>query len=328
MMYLQLVAGLVVLMGAAEIMIRGAVGLARIFGLSPLLIGMTVVALGTSAPELVVSLDAALTGNPGLATGNIVGSNIANVLLIVGAAALLAPMAKRKSKLYRDGALLLICSALFVMLCWGGELDLPKGALLVIIFAVFIGSAYWRDINDPGASAERGEEVEEIGKVPEKAWVAWAAAIGGLAGIALGADLMVAGGVSIARTMGLGEEVIGLTLIAIGTSLPELAASVVAARRGHADVAIGNVVGSNMFNMLAIAGVVSMAAPLPVPTTMLAFDLWVMLGAAVLIIPAMFGWIGISRLGGVVLLVLYGAYLVAQVLGVPDVVADKLGEIL
>ena len=110
---------------------------------------------GTSAPELVVSLDAALTGNPGLATGNIVGSNIANVLLIVGAAALLAPMAKRKSKLYRDGALLLICSALFVMLCWGGELDLPKGALLVIIFAVFIGSAYWRDINDPGASAER-----------------------------------------------------------------------------------------------------------------------------------------------------------------------------
>lgn len=328
MMYLQLVAGLVVLMGAAEIMIRGAVGLARIFGLSPLLIGMTVVALGTSAPELVVSLDAALTGNPGLATGNIVGSNIANVLMIVGAAALLSPLAKRKSKLYRDGALLLICSVLFVMLCWGGELGLPQGALLVIIFVVFLGSAYWRDINDPGASAERVEEVEEIGKVPDKAWIAWAAAIGGLAGIALGADLMVTGGVSIARTMGLGEEVIGLTLIAIGTSLPELAASVVAARRGHADVAIGNVVGSNMFNMLAIAGVVSMAAPLPVPTTMLAFDLWVMLGAAVLIIPAMFGWIGISRLGGAVLLVLYGGYLAAQVLGVPEFVADQLGDIL
>ncbi len=324
MMYVELLGGLIILMVAAEVMIRGAVGLARLFGLSPLLIGMTVVALGTSAPELVVSLDAALTGNAGIATGNIVGSNIANTLLIVGAAAVISPMARRGDRLYRDGALLVLCTALFVMLCWGDTLDVAQGGLLLIIFLGFMGSAYWRDINNPKASAERVGEVEEIGAVPQKSWIAWAATLGGLAGIAVGADLMVGGGVAIARSFGLGEEVIGLTLIAIGTSLPELAASAVAARRGHADVAIGNVVGSNMFNMLGIAGVVSMAAPLPVPSSMLAFDLWVMLGAAVLIVPAMIGWTGVSRMGGVALLVLYGGYLAAQVVGLPTTVAGML----
>ncbi|PIW26368.1 MAG: hypothetical protein COW30_15375 [Rhodospirillales bacterium CG15_BIG_FIL_POST_REV_8_21_14_020_66_15] len=323
-MYVELLGGLAVLMGAAEVMIRGAVGLARIFGLSPLLIGMTVVALGTSAPELVVSLDAALIGTPGIATGNIVGSNIANILLIVGAAAVLTPMVRRHARLYRDGALLVLCTALFVMLCWGEVLDWAQGALLLIIFLGFMGSAYWRDINDPRASAERVGEVEEIGAVPAKPWIAWAATLGGLAGVAVGADLMVSGGVQIARSFGLGEEVIGLTLIAVGTSLPELAASVVAARRGHPDVAIGNVVGSNMFNMLGIAGVVSMAAPLPVPTTMLAFDVWVMLGSAVLLVPAMTGWTGVSRAGGAVLLVLYAGYLAAQVAGLPETAATVL----
>jgi cation:H+ antiporter len=324
MMYIELLGGLVILMGAAEVMIRGAVGLARLFGLSPLLIGMTVVALGTSAPELVVSLDAALTGNAGIATGNIVGSNIANALLIVGAAAVIAPMARRSDRLYRDGALLVLCTALFVMLCWGEALDVAHGALLLIIFLGFMGSAYWRDINNPQASAERVGEVEEIGKVPQRAWIAWAATLGGLAGIAVGADLMVGGGVAIARTFGMGEEVIGLTLIAIGTSLPELAASVVAARRGHADVAIGNVVGSNMFNMLGIAGVVSMAAPLPVPSSMLAFDLWVMLGSAIVIVPAMIGWTGVARTGGAALLILYGGYLAAQIVGLPNTVAGMV----
>ncbi|MEP0339934.1 MAG: calcium/sodium antiporter [Alphaproteobacteria bacterium] len=324
MMYVELLGGLIILMVAAEVMIRGAVGLARLFGLSPLLIGMTVVALGTSAPELVVSLDAALTGNAGIATGNIVGSNIANTLLIVGAAAVISPMARRGDRLYRDGTLLVLCTALFVMLCWGDTLDVAQGGLLLIIFLGFMGSAYWRDINNPKASAERVGEVEEIGAVPQKSWIAWAATLGGLAGIAVGADLMVGGGVAIARSFGLGEEVIGLTLIAIGTSLPELAASAVAARRGHADVAIGNVVGSNMFNMLGIAGVVSMAAPLPVPSSMLAFDLWVMLGVAVLIVPAMIGWTGVSRAGGVALLVLYGGYLAAQVVGLPTTVAGML----
>tara|TARA_R110002072_G_scaffold268430_2_gene427478 strand:- start:730 stop:1434 length:705 start_codon:yes stop_codon:yes gene_type:complete len=233
-------------------------------------------------------------------------------------------MARRGDRLYRDGTLLVMCTALFVMLCWGDTLDVAQGGLLLIIFLGFMGSAYWRDINNPKASAERVGEVEEIGAVPQKSWIAWAATLGGLAGIAVGADLMVGGGVAIARSFGLGEEVIGLTLIAIGTSLPELAASAVAARRGHADVAIGNVVGSNMFNMLGIAGVVSMAAPLPVPSSMLAFDLWVMLGAAVLIVPAMIGWTGVSRAGGVALLVLYGGYLAAQVVGLPTTVAGML----
>ncbi|MEQ8227394.1 MAG: calcium/sodium antiporter [Rhodospirillales bacterium] len=324
MMYLELLIGLVILVGAAEVMIRGAVGLARIFGLSPMLIGMTVIALGTSAPELVVSLDAALSGNPGIATGNVVGSNIANILLIVGAAAILMPMVRRQDRLNRDALLLVLCTALFIMLCWTEQLDWPHGLLLFAVFAAFMGVAYWRDTHDPKASAERAGEVEDVGAVPQKAWIAWATALGGLVGIALGADLMVSGGVAIARSFGLGEEVIGLTLIAIGTSLPELAASAVAARRGHPDVAIGNIVGSNMFNMLGIAGIVAMTTPLPVPTTMLAFDIWVMLGSVVLIAPVMMGWVGVNRAGGAFLLLLYTVYLAAQVVGLPEMAAGRL----
>ena len=165
MMYLELLIGLVILVGAAEVMIRGAVGLARIFGLSPMLIGMTVIALGTSAPELVVSLDAALSGNPGIATGNVVGSNIANILLIVGAAAILMPMVRRQDRLNRDALLLVLCTALFIMLCWTEQLDWPHGLLLFAVFAAFMGVAYWRDTHDPKASAERAGEVEDHAQV-------------------------------------------------------------------------------------------------------------------------------------------------------------------
>ena len=324
MMYLQLAGGLLLLLGAAEVMIRGAVGLARGFGLSPLFIGMTVVALGTSAPELLVSLNAGLGGNGAIATGNIIGSNIANILLIVGAAALLAPAARRKDKLYRDGALLVACTALFIVLGWSGELDRASGILLLVLFAAFMGSTYWRDINDPAASAERITEVEEIGTIPARPWLAGLATLGGLGGIVLGADLMVTGGVALARAAGISEEVIGLTLIAVGTSLPELAASAVAALRGHADVALGNIVGSNMFNMLAVGGVVAVVSPLPFSSEMLSFDVWVMLGSTLLIVPLMVGWVGLSRLGGALFVLLYAAYLAAQVFGLPGIVAERL----
>lgn len=324
MMYLQLAGGLLLLLGAAEVMIRGAVGLARSFGLSPLFIGMTVVAVGTSAPEFVVSLDAGLTGSGGVATGNIIGSNIANILLIIGAASLLAPVVRRQDRLLRDSLLLLLCSVMFVMLGWQGEIGLGGGVLLLVIFFAFMGSAYWRDINNPAASAERAHEVEELGTVPTRPWIALAATLGGLAGIVLGADLLVSGGVSLARAFGMSEEMIGLTLIAVGTSLPELAASVVAAMRGHADVSIGNIVGSNMFNMLGVGGVVSLVAPLPFSAALLAFDVWVMLGAAALITPVMLGVTGLSRLGGGVFLLIYAAYIWAQISGLPGKTAERL----
>lgn len=322
MMYVEVIGGFLLLLGAAEVMLRGAVGLARAAGLSTLFIGMTVVALGTSAPEMVVSLNAAMKGAPTIALGNVVGSNIANVLLVLGAAALLAPMVRRTEAMVRDAALLTACTALFVMLCWPGELDFVGGALLLIIFIAFMASSYWRDINNPAATAERTEEVEEIGHVPTTPWIAVAATVGGLVGIVLGADLLVEGGVTIARSFGVPEEVIGLTLIAIGTSLPELAASVVAALRGHTDVALGNIVGSNLFNMLAIAGVVSMAVPLPIPDTMLSFDVWVMFAATVLLVPTMLGMMGVARISGGLFLALYVGYLAAQVMGVPQRVAD------
>lgn len=324
MMYLQLAGGLLLLLGAAEVMIRGAVGLARSFGMSPLFIGMTVVAMGTSAPEFVVSLDAALTGSGGVATGNIIGSNIANILLIIGAAALLAPVARRRERLFRDSALLMLCSLLFVMLGWQGDIGLAGGVLLLIIFAAFMGSAYWRDINNPEASAERVHEVEEIGTVPTGRGIALAATLGGLAGITLGADLLVTGGVAVAREHGMSEEMIGLTLIAVGTSLPELAASVVAAVRGHADVSLGNIVGSNMFNMLGVGGVVALVSPLPFSSAMLAFDVWVMLGAAALITPVMLGLTGLSRIGGGIFVLSYALYIWSHIAGLPGKAAERV----
>lgn len=324
MMYLQFLCGLVLLVVTAEIMIRGAVGLATHFGMSPLLVGMTVVALGTSAPELVVALDAAINGTPAVATGNVVGSNIANVLLIVGAAALLTPIVRRPNGRKRDGLLLIFFTVLFLMVGRTGEIGFASGALLLLVFVVYMGVTIRQGMavlsngsdasgNTPDGSSDDVDDV--LSSAPKNLWLAALATVGGLVGIAFGADLTVTGGVSIARTYGVSEEVIGLTLIAVGTSLPELAATVVAARRGHPDVALGNILGSNMFNMLAIAGITAMVTPLPVSASMIAFDLWVILATSVVVAPVLMGRLPMTRFAGFVFLLLYAGYLAAQGLG-------------
>ncbi len=312
MTVLQIIAGMVVLFGSAEVFVRGAVSLAKIFRIPPLVIGMTVIAIGTSAPELMVTLDAVLTGAPGLGLGNIIGSNIANVLLILGVCFLVSPITGSPHALKRDGVVLIVGSAVFAILSAQGELGLGSGLVLFVLFVGFLVSSYRLEAQDEKAATEHIQEVEEIGLLAGPKWIIAPMVIGGLAGVIWGADLLVAAGVEIARDFNISEEVIGLTVIAFGTSLPELAASVVAAYRGHSDMAVGNIVGSNLFNILGIAGVAAMVAPLPVADKILNFDIWVMLGVTVLMLPILAGRWRFKRPGAALFLILYGAYIAAN----------------
>jgi cation:H+ antiporter len=322
MMYVQVLAGFVLLLGGAEVMIRGAVAVSRWFGISTLVIGMTVIALGTSAPELVVGLDAALAGAPALTLGNVVGSNIANILLVLGAAGLVLPIVINPHGFMIDGAVLIAGSLLFVVVCLFGTITLVLGMVLVAGFLGFLYYSYWRETKGGDHAAEHMvEEIEEMPGLPTSLWLAWVMLIGGMAGIIYGADLLVDGGITMARAFGVSEEVIGLTLVAVGTSLPELAASVVAALRGHADVALGNVVGSNIFNLLGVAGVVAVVTPLPVPEQILSFDLWMMIAVTIVLVPVLrSGW-RLGRVKSAAFLAVYCAYIGAQAYGVSDLLA-------
>jgi cation:H+ antiporter len=291
MMILQVVAGFVFLLVGAEFLVRGAVALAKRWGVSALVIGMTVVAMGTSAPELVVSVGAALSGSTGMALGNVVGSNIANVLLILGATGLVRSIRSEPKGLYPDAVSLMGGSLVFAWLCVNGTIGFAGGLVLLILFFAFLGNSYWQESRAiaAGKMAEADDihvkEVAELTGLPRSLWLMIASIAVGVAGLWLGAELLVGGGTAIARTLGVSDEVIGLTLIALGTSLPELAASVMAALRGHTDVALGNVVGSNLFNILGVAGATAVITPLPVPEQMIRFDLWVMLAATALVLP-------------------------------------------
>lgn len=320
MIYLQVVAGFVLLIGAAELMVRGAVMLAERFGVSPLVIGMTVVAIGTSAPELVVSVRAGLQGAPGLAVGNVVGSNIANVLLILGAAALISPFQRSETSLKRDSVMLIGGTLLFVVLALRGALDIyAGGALLVGLFA-FLGLSYWRDSHDIGGDEEAEESLKEFEGWPKSLGGEIVAVIAGLVGLAAGAEILISGGVQIARAWGVSEEVIGLTLFAFGTSLPELAATVVAAWRGHGEVGIGNVLGSNLFNILGVAGFTALLVPLPISANILGFDMWVMLAAALVMVPLVaLGW-RLPRLAGAAMVAAYLGYIWLQARGVERII--------
>ena len=290
MMYAYLAAGFVLLLGGAELMVRGAVGLAEKLSISKIVIGMTVVAFGTSAPELIVSLTAALSGSAGLAIGNLVGSNIANILLILGVSGLILPIAVDSKTLTRDGWVLVGGTAAFMALVLRGEIDLSGGLLLLLLFAGFLYYSYRRETAGPAAEFGAFEGgVDDIEGMPETTWLSVVLLVIGFAGLIGGAELLVNGGVAIARTFGVSEAAIGLTIIAFGTSLPELAASVVAAYRKHADLALGNIVGSNIFNIVGIAGVVAVVSPLNVPARIVNFDMIIMAVATLLLMPFMIG---------------------------------------
>ncbi len=310
------VGGLVLLVVGADYLVRGAVGVARFLGVSPLVIGLTVVALGTSLPELVVSLKAALDGSPGITVGNIVGSNIANILLILGVAGLIAPIRCSRMAIFRDGTAMLAATAFFIVAGLLNLLDLAYGFIALGLLTGYMYVSYRSDKRSgDGLHADEAEEIESIhGAI----WLSVLAVVAGLAGVFIGAKLLVDGAQGLARAFGVSEEVIGLTLIAFGTSVPELATTVVAAMRRHADVALGNVLGSNLFNLMGVLGVVTCVVPIELPAQIVRFDLWVMAGVSAMMIQFMYSGLRLSRTKAGLFLMTYAAYLVIQYVGVDN----------
>ncbi|MDO8847215.1 MAG: calcium/sodium antiporter [Coriobacteriia bacterium] len=310
MMYLAAVGGFALLFGGGEFLVRGAVAVSRRFGLSPLLIGMTVVAWCTSAPELVVSLGAALRGSSDIAVGNVVGSNIFNVLGVLGASAVIAPIIVKPEALRRDTGVMLAAALALALIALTGEIGRVAGAVLLVALAAFVTYSYRTELSGTQPSRELHEhEAEEFtGPGSIGAGIGYLAL--GLGALVIGSQLLITGATDIARTYGVSEAIIGLSLVAVGTSLPELATSVMAAARGHADVAVGNVVGSNIFNILGILGIAALVRPIGVAAHMASLDVWVMLGVCVTLALLLLVRGRIGRIEGGVFLALYAGYMV------------------
>ena len=306
MIYLELAGGFVLLLGGAEFVLRGAVQLARRLGVSPLIIGLTVVAYCTTMPELLVSLEAAVRGAPGIAIGNIVGSNICNLLLILGTAACVCPMAVNPREVRFEGAVVVGVAALFIALGMTGSLTRVDGVLLLACLVAFTVISVRRARRPPP------EEVPEEDVADRPVWMTIGTLAIGLGCVVLGSHLLVEGAIGLARLLGVSEAVIGVTVVAVGTSLPELATAVVSAYRGHSEVAVGNVLGANIFNLLAIGGLVATVHPLDIPAHLLHLAIWTMLGATVLLI----SWLAIrgrlGRLAGALCLAVYTLYIVLE----------------
>ena len=299
---LTLLAGLALLIVGADLLVKGASRVAAGFGISPLVIGLTVVAFGTSSPELAISVSSAWKGEADIAVGNVVGSNIFNVLLILGLSALITPLVVSKQLVKLDVPLMIGVSVLAFLLALDGRIVFWEGAVL---FAGVIGYCVMA-IRVGRASGEAGEAIEAGGH--------WAKDIGlivvGLVLLVVGSRWLVSASVEIATALGVSELVIGLTIVAAGTSMPEVATSVTAALRGQRDIAVGNVVGSNIFNVLAVLGLTALVAPggLPVSDAAIRFDFPVMIAVAVACLPIFFSGYAIQRWEGAVFLGYYVAY--------------------
>lgn len=316
MMYLMVAGGLVILLVGGDVLVRGAVALAQRLGVPPLVIGLTVVAFGTSSPELVVCVKSAIAGVPEIAIGNVVGSNIANILLVLGVPAVIFPIACNAESVRRDSAIMVAVSTLFVALCWTGLIQFWQGAIMLALLIGFLVRSYLSSRNGDQTVEAIVDEIEGIAVRPHSMFVSSVLVVVGLVGLVAGSSLLVDGATGLARAAGIPEEVIGLTLVAIGTSLPELATSVVAAIRRHGDVAVGNVVGSNLFNILGIMGVTAMVRPIPVPDQFLSFDLWLMLASSVVLLLFVLRGASINRMAGTILAAGYAIYLWALFHGV------------
>ena len=307
--WLYTAVGLVILLLAGDSLVKGAVNLSLRLGVPALIVSLTVVAFGTSAPELLIAIQAIFDDVPGLALGNVVGSNTANVLLVLGVPALLAIMHTSECDTRSSYLQMIAATALFIVMCFTGPFTWITGLILLAALVAMLTHAARAANKHRKANADDEEEVE--GADPNLGWPKIALFLAlGIIGLPLGAKLFVDGATNIALTFGISETVIGLTLVAIGTSLPELATTVMAALRRQADVALGNVIGSNMFNLLGIMGVASLVGTIPVDPQFLTFDLWIMLLASLMLIPFVFLKMDINRIWGVALSALYVAYLV------------------
>ncbi|WP_323767145.1 calcium/sodium antiporter [Marinovum sp.] len=311
MVWLLCALGLIILVLAGDALVKGAVNLALRVGIPALIVSLTIVAFGTSAPELLIAIQAVMQNAPGIAMGNVVGSNTANILLVLGVPAIISGLHTSQCDSRKTYVQMLVASALFIGLAffgvfaWWSALILLAALGGMLFHASRVAMRHRRDTR----AAETVDRPE--GADPDMSWPKIAMfLLLGLVGLPLGADLLVENASVIARRYGVSDTVIGLTLVAVGTSLPELATTVAAALRKQADVALGNVIGSNMFNLLAIIGVAALIRPIPVDAQFLSFDLWVMLVASLLIFPFVFLRWDMGRAWGVALTALYVGYVV------------------
>lgn len=322
---LMLIGGLVLLVAGGELLVRGAVALAERLGVTPLVIGLVIVGFGTSMPELVTSVEAALADSPAIAWGNIVGSNIANTLLILGAAAVLAPIAIRQGSALRDSGVALLATLALAGIAFTGVSGLGLGLALLAALIVYVGYCYREERTQAptvfhNAPYDRSLALEMTDPtLHQPVGLGWGRPVlltlAGLAILVIGGRLLVTGAIDLAQMAGLSETLIGLTIVAIGTSLPELVTSVIAARKGEAEVAFGNVVGSNIYNVLGIGGMTMLVAPEAIPADLLPFDIGIMALSAVAVMALAWFSAGVTRLAGIALLLGYASFMLMLAAG-------------
>jgi cation:H+ antiporter len=298
--YFLILIGLAGLFTGGEALVRGSVGIARRFSISPLVIGLTVVGFGTSTPELLVSLQAALLGAPAIALGNVLGSNIANILLIGGLTALVWPIQVSKAAFGRDVAVMLAVAVLLIPVFATGQIGRVAGLILLAVLAAYLAVAVLSTRSEPDAGQDEGAPATFAKSLM---WVAF-----GLGALMLGARFLVDGSVSVARGLGVSEAFIGLTVVAVGTSLPELATSLMAAFRKTPEIAIGNILGSNIFNVLGILGATAVFAPIPVAERFLSFDLPAMIVVSLVMAGLLLGLARLGRRAGGAMVLSYASY--------------------
>lgn len=304
--------GLVLLPAGGELVVRGSVRLSRMLNISPLVVGVIVIGFGTSLPEVVVSINAALSGSPGLAVGNVVGSNIANSLLVIGLPALFVPVIVDTRAVLRDGVGLLGVTIVFVGICLHGVLNTWMAITLLTLLCIYIVIATRTGSGSGTESLSSQAGVDDVFESePKKQHFIKTLLIvlAGFVAIAAGAECLVSGAVELARRLGVSNEVIGLTIVAIGTSLPELVTALVAAYRRQTDLSLGNVLGSNIFNLAGVAGVTGLVVPLPISDSIAQYDVWVLAGTTVLLFMFMWSHYRISRAEGGILFAGYCVYI-------------------
>lgn len=302
----ELLFGLVLLLGGGEALVKGSVSIATRLRVSPFLVGLLLIGFGTSTPELAACIDAALVGAPAIAVGNIVGSNIANILLIIGLSAVILPVVTPKTAWRRDGMFLILASLLLVGVVLTGNITRWTG---LFFLALLLGYMIFCLLTERDGQNASDVEAVQISQRPISLPMASVLALGGLAGILIGADMLVGSAIVLAKKLEVSDALIGLTLVAVGTSLPELVTCVIAARRRRGDIALGNIVGSNIFNSLGIAGATAIVVPVEVPTEIVRLDIWIMLSTVLLLVAfARTNW-RVSRQEGVIFLLAYAAYL-------------------
>jgi len=322
-----LIGGFILLWIGGELVVRGSVGLAKSMGVSPLLIGLVVVAFGTSSPELFIALSAVAEGNDTIAVGNVVGSNIANILLVLGFGALLYPIPARGPVVFRDGSVMLGATGFFIYLAYRGTIDQQVGMVLLGLLAAYLIFAYLQErmTFQPDEQEEVKRNRNLMNLMARNGTLRSALfTIAGITALIFGARFLVDGAIEFATRWEVSESVIAISMVAIGTSIPELAMVIVASLRRHSQLVIGGILGSNIFNLLVVMGIPALFWPIDVSPEFLTRDIWVMAGAALILMPFMLTGGRVGRLGGLTLLALYAAYIYVLYAGLPPQLAGLL----